>query len=417
MMEKFLILIFIIYILILSFGYVVEYLNLRRLRKLASYMPQEFAGKIDADFLTRAREYTIENTRFGFIRSIFSNAVILLFLFTGLGIYNSWVSRLDLPFIASGVVFFIVLYLADTVLSIPFSLYRTFRIEKAHGFNAMTIGLWVKDFVRSSAISAILLIIVISAGLFFVETGQGLWWLWVWFFFLIFSVFMMYVSPYLIEPLFNRFDPVDNEELNESIGELVQKVGVKAGKVFKMDASKRTRHTNAYFTGIGRVKRIVLYDTLLERLDNSEILSVLAHEIGHWKKRHVLKHIIFTEAAALGALFISSKLLQGEMLNYLFNIKEGTFFTKVVILGFLGAIISFPFEPLVLYLSRRHETEADLYAYKLTGNAGALMDSLIKLTGDNLSNLHPHPLYVAFHYSHPPVIERVRRIREVSGPG
>ncbi len=417
MMEKFLILIFIIYILILSFGYVVEYLNLRRLRKLASYMPQEFAGKIDADFLTRAREYTIENTRFGFIRSIFSNAVILLFLFTGLGIYNSWVSRLDLPFIASGVVFFIALYLADTVLSIPFSLYRTFKIEKAHGFNVMTIGLWVKDFVRSSAISAILLIIVISARLFFVETGQGLWWLWVWFFFLIFSVFMMYVSPYLIEPLFNRFDPVDNEELNESIGELVQKVGVKAGKVFKMDASKRTRHTNAYFTGIGRVKRIVLYDTLLERLDNSEILSVLAHEIGHWKKRHVLKHIIFTEAAALGALFISSKLLQGEMLNYLFNIKEGTFFTKVVILGFLGAIISFPFEPLVLYLSRRHETEADLYAYKLTGNAGALMDSLIKLTGDNLSNLHPHPLYVAFHYSHPPVIERVRRIREVSGPG
>ncbi len=416
-MKKFLILIFIIYILILSFGYVVEYLNLRRLRKLTSYMPQEFAGKIDADFLTRAREYTIENTRFGFIRSIFSNAVILLFLFTGLGIYNSWVSRLDLPFIASGVVFFIVLYLADTVLSIPFSLYRTFRIERAHGFNAMTIGLWVKDFVRSSAISAILLIIVISAGLFFVETGQGLWWLWVWFFFLIFSVFMMYVSPYLIEPLFNRFDPVDNEELNERIGELVQKVGVKAGKVFKMDASKRTRHTNAYFTGIGRVKRIVLYDTLLERLDNSEILSVLAHEIGHWKKRHVLKHIIFTEAAALGALFISSKLLQGEMLNYLFHIKEGTFFTKVIILGFLGAIISFPFEPLVLYLSRRHETEADLYAYKLTGNAGALMDSLIKLAGDNLSNLHPHPLYVAFHYSHPPVTERVRRIREVSGPG
>ncbi len=410
-MEKPFVIILAMYILTEAFGYFIEYLNISRLRKSSDIIPPEFEGKIDVQVLEKAREYTLENTRFSFISSLFGNLIVLVFFFGGLlNIYGSLMKSPGLPFIVSGLLFFLILYYIDTILMLPFGLYRTFRIEKAHGFNTMTFGLWIKDLIKSLVISTILMSIVALAGLFIVRKSPGLWWLWVWLLFLAFSVFMMYISPYVIEPLFNRFDPVDDENLVEGIRELAGKAGIKLGSVFRMDASKRTTHTNAYFTGIGRVKRIVLYDTLLERLGKDEILSVLAHEIGHWKKRHILKFIVITEAVALAVLFISFRLLQGETLNNLFDIQGGTFFTKVIILGFLGSIAAFPMGPLMLYLSRRHEIEADAFACSLTNNAGALADSLVKLSRDNLSNLNPHPLYVVFHYSHPPVMDRVRHL-------
>jgi STE24 endopeptidase len=191
------------------------------------------------------------------------------------------------------------------------------------------------------------------------------------------------------------------------------KVGIKVRRVFRIDASKRTKHTNAYFTGIGKVKRIVLYDTLIEKMDRDEILSVLAHEAGHWKKKHLLKNIIVTEAIALIALYVSYHLLQSDILLDILSIEKSSFFAKVVILGFIGSIVSFPFSPLFNYFSRRHENEADRYSYELTENKESMISALVKLSKDNLSNLHPHPLYALFHYSHPPVLERIRRIREL----
>jgi len=404
------------YLLTEAFGYIVEYLNVRRLKRSTDVIPPEFAGTIDAGVLEKARGYTFENTRFSLIASLFNNVIILVFFFGGLlNIYGGLMGSLGLPFIVAGLLFFLILYYVDTFLTLPFGLYRTFKIERTHGFNTMTLGLWVKDLIKQLALSSVLMAIVISAGLFIVRKSPGLWWVWVWLLFLAFSVFMMYISPYVIEPLFNRFEPVEDEFLVEGIRELAEKAGIKVSSVFRMDASKRTTHTNAYFTGIGRVKRIVLYDTLLERLNKDEILSVLAHEIGHWKKRHILKFIVITEAIALVALLIAFRLLQGTQLNDLFGIEGGTFFTKVVILGFLGSIAAFPLGPLMLYLSRRHEVEADAFARELTGNAKALADSLVKLSRDNLSNIHPHPLYVVFHYSHPPVMERIRRLNKASG--
>lgn len=415
-MKNPLVIILAAFLLTEAFGYLIEYLNVRRLKRSSDVIPPEFEGKIDLSVLEKARGYTLENTRFSFIASLFNNLIILVFFFGGLlNIYGRLMESLGLPFVVSGLLFFLILYYADTVLMLPFGLYRTFKIEKAHGFNTMTFGLWVKDLLKQQAVGTVLMSAVISAGLFIVLKSPELWWLWVWLLFLAFSVFMMYISPYVIEPLFNRFEPVQDENLVEGIRGLAEKAGIKVGRVFRMDASKRTTHTNAYFTGIGRVKRIVLYDTLLERLNKDEIQSVLAHEIGHWKKRHLLKYLMITEAVALAALFISFKLLQGETLNSIFNIQGGTFFTKVIVLGFLGSLAAFPIGPLMLYLSRRHEIEADAYARSLTNNAGALADSLVKLSRDNLSNLHPHPLYVVFHYSHPPVMERIRHLNKESG--
>ena len=178
-----------------------------------------------------------------------------------------------------------------------------------------------------------------------------------------------------------------------------------------MDASKRTKHTNAYFTGIGKVKRIVLYDTLVEKMDHNEVLAVLAHEAGHWKKKHLLKSIVAAESIALITTYISYRILQSDFLLTLFHIERGSFFAKVVILGFLGSIVAFPFGPVFNYFSRRHENEADKYSYEITGNRESMISTLVKLSKDNLSNLHPHPLYALFHYSHPPVLERIRRIK------
>ena len=181
-----------------------------------------------------------------------------------------------------------------------------------------------------------------------------------------------------------------------------------------MDASKRTKHTNAYFTGIGKVKRIILYDTLLEKMDNNEILSVLAHEAGHWKKRHLLKHLITSELIALIVMYLSFKIFQNDALINLFHLKESTFFAKVIIVSFLGSIVAFPFTPVFNYFSRRHEIEADRFSYEITGDRQSMISALVKLSKDNLSNLHPHPLYAAFHYSHPPVLERIRKLKKIT---
>jgi len=414
MMNGYLIIIFIAYLFMVSFGYWLDYLNISHLKKHGSLIPPEFEGQIDEGLLSKTRDYIVENTQFGFIASIFNNIILLLFLFGGiLNIYNSWIAEINLSFILSGLAFFLLLLYAETVLSIPFSLYSTFKIEKKYGFNTMTFRLWISDSIKSLVISTILMSLVISAGLYLIQKSPDLWWFWVWCFFLFFGIFMMYISPYVIEPLFHKFTPVEDETLEKGIRNLMQKVGIKVSRVFKMDASKRTKHTNAYFTGIGRVKRIVLYDTLIDKMDNNEILSVLAHEAGHWKKKHLLKHLIVTECIALIVMYISFRILQNDFLLNLFNIEGGTFFAKVIILGFLGSIAAFPFGPVFNYFSRRHENEADRFSYKLTGNTDGMISALVKLSKDNLSNLHPHPLYALFHYSHPPVLERIRRIKEL----
>lgn len=404
--------IFIAYLFVAGFGYWLDYLNLSCLRQHGAIPPPEFEGQIDQGLLSKIRDYTIEKIWFGFISSVFNNIILLLFLFGGLlNIYNLWIASKNLSFILSGLFFFLPLLYAETALSIPFNLYNIFKIEKKYGFSNMTFRLWVMDTIKSLFISTILLSLVISIGLYLVQKSPDFWWFWVWCFFFAFTIFMMYISPYVIEPLFHRFRPIQDEALEGSIRALMQKVGIKVSRVFMMNASKRTRHTNAYFTGIGKVKRIVLYDTLIEKMDHDELLSVLAHEAGHWKKKHLLKHIILMEGIALIVMYVSFRLLQADLLLNLFNIKDGTFFAKVVILGFLGSIVAVPFSPLLMSLSRRHENEADRFSCELTGNTQGMVSTLVKLSRDNLSNLYPHPLYVIFHYSHPPVLERIREIK------
>ncbi len=216
----------------------------------------------------------------------------------------------------------------------------------------------------------------------------------------------------MIEPLFNKFTPVEDGSLKSRIVGLASRAGINVSKVLKMDQSKRSRHTNAYFTGIGRTKRIILFDTLLEAMMPDEVLAVLAHEIGHWKRHHLLKGLLLTAAVSLAFFFCAYQALSRHLLDTLFALRVDAFPAKAVIAGFFAGMLSFLFTPAMNAFSRSLEREADRFSCGLKGDGEALINALVKLSRDNLSNLYPHPLYALFHYSHPPVPERIRYIRE-----
>lgn len=413
-MTTWMIVFFIAYLLITAFGYGMKFLNLRHLKKFGHQIPLPFEGYIDAELLKKTSDYTFEHSRFGYLESIFDNILLIVFLFGGLlAFYNGWILSLNLPFILHGILFFLFITIASTVIDIPFDLYSTFKIENKYGFNTTTAKIWITDFIKSLLISTILFAITGGIGFWLISKSPNYWWLFVWAFFLVFSLFMMYISPYVIEPLFNKFTPIaeDYKQLEGKIREMFAKVGIKVSRVFQMDASKRSKHTNAYFTGIGKVKRIILYDTLLEKMNEDEVLAVLAHEAGHWKKKHILKRIVISEIIGFVGIYVSFKILQTDWLTQAFNIENGSFYTKLVILGFVGSIISFPFTPISSYFSRKHERQADQMAVNLTGKPDGLISSLIKLSKDNLSNLHPHPFYAKFYYSHPPIVQRLEMLK------
>jgi len=403
----------IVYLLFLGFSMWLRWLNIKHLKEQGQQVPPEFGRAIDIETLRKTTSYTAETNRLAVISSILNNILVIAFLFGGIiSIYDAWIASLAQSFVLRGVLFVLGLLYVEIIFSIPFSLYKNFSIENRYGFNTLTGKLWLSDLIKSTVISTLLLSIIVAASLHLVQYTPGWWWLWVWLVFLLFSIFLMYISPYVIEPLFFKFEPVQTEGLEEEIRSLMEKAGLKVGSVFQVDASKRSRHSNAYFSGIGRVKRIVLFDTLLESMSQSEIVAVLAHEVGHWKKKHVLKRIILTEIVALGAIFLAYKLLTWEGLPGMVGLQEGSFYARVAILGFLASLLMFPFTPALSLLSRKHEWQADKFACELTGRPLDLANALIKLSKENLANLYPHPLYAAFYYSHPPVVQRVGKLQD-----
>jgi STE24 endopeptidase len=400
------------YLLLQFFSHGVTLLNLSHMRRSGVLIPAELSGFVDVETLHRAQTYETDKARFGIGASLFDTTVTVVFLFGGLmAWYDGWVRSFGLPFISEGLVFALLLSIAGECIDIPFSLYGTFRIEARHGFNTMTLRTWLLDFVKSLLISLVIMAFITAVALWLVQASPEHWWLWVWLFLLGFSLFVMYIAPYVIEPLFNKFEPVKDEVLAGEIIELCARAGIRASKVQQMDASKRSRHSNAYFTGIGRVKRIVLYDTLIAQMTHAEIVSVLAHEIGHWKKRHILKSLVLMQLFSFAGLYVAYQLVQGNALGQLFGMDVQTLMGKFVLLSFAVGIVMFPLKPLMLVWSRHNEREADRFSFELTGNSESMATSLIKLSKENLSNLYPHPLYVAMHYSHPPIVERVRTIR------
>jgi STE24 endopeptidase len=401
----------VVYILIQTSEFILAWINLSYLKRHGADVPPGFEDCLTPETLQKSAEYTIANNRLSLAESLLGTLLVILFLFCGLiESYDRWVTSLSLSFILQGSLFFILLHLAQAVLEIPFSLYRNFILENRYGFNTMTPTTWLSDFVKSTLLSLLLIsLLVVGAFALILASPHG-WWLWVWTFLTIVSLSLIYLSPWIIEPLFSKFEPLHSEELKDAIQSLMGKAGLEVRRVLQVDASRRSKHSNAYFSGVGRVKRIVLYDTLLERLDTPEILAVLAHEAGHWKSHHLLKRLIATEALTLLACYAAFYLLSQGSLPALFDMEKASLPAQLVLLGFLFSIPLAVFSPLGNWLYRSQERQADRFAAELTAAPESLASALVKMSSDNLSNLHPHPLYAAIYYSHPPVVERVQTL-------
>jgi STE24 endopeptidase len=376
-------------------------------------VPREFAEKITLAAHHKAADYTVAKTRLGSLEMLVDAALVLLITLGG-GL--DLIDRAIQPFSASGLVHDLLLIVAlailSAIVSLPFSIYRTFIVEARFGFNRITVGLFIADLAKQLLLGAAIGIPLIAAVLWMMGALGPWWWLYAWVFWMVVNVVMITIFPTWIAPLFNKFSPLANQELKTRIENLLTRCGFKSQGLFVMDGSKRSSHGNAYFTGFGKSKRIVFFDTLIERLQPTEIEAVLAHELGHFKRRHITKRIAlsfllsFILLAVLGWLIDKPWFYTGLGVS---NPGNG-----MALILFFTALPAFTFvlQPLSSMLSRKHEFEADEYAAQQT-EAGDLVTALVKLYQDNASTLTPDPLYSAIYDSHPPAAIRIAHLRGV----
>jgi len=390
-------------------------LNISHLRNQGHSLPEVFKDTIDQEKLRKISAYTVDSSNFGLTSSLAYQGLFLVILLSG---FLPWLGKAiqqwGWGWIGSGLAFFAFLSLPANLLHIPFSLYHNFVIEERYGFNTKTFKVWIIDLWKSLALSALLGGLLLGLLLALVVHGGSIWWLWAWILVGGFEFLIMWLYPLIIAPLFNKFEPIENKELVQGIINLMEKAGLKAKEVVQMDASKRSKHTNAYFTGFGRSKRIVLFDTLLESHANEEILAVLAHEIGHWKSKHILKQLLLAEAFSLGGLYMVAKLLEWPLLYQTFGFAAPAPYVGLFLIWALLSPLGYFAQPATSALSRKFEREADDFSRQLIPRAEPMVKALQRLAADNLANLTPHPLYAWFYYSHPPLLERISRLKNTA---
>ncbi|CAN7430889.1 Protease HtpX [compost metagenome] len=393
------------------------WLAARQVRHVAQHrnaVPPRFADTITLASHQKAADYTIARTRLSMLEVLAGAAVLIGFTMLGglQWLNQSWLDTFG-PGYAYGVALVASVALIGGLVDLPFSLYGQFGIEERFGFNKMTFGLWLADVAKMLVVACALGLPLLLAVLWLMERAGSLWWVWTWLVWMAFNLFLLVVFPTFIAPLFNKFEPLTDESLRQRIEALMKRCGFASKGLFVMDGSKRSAHGNAYFTGFGAAKRIVFFDTLLERLSGDEIEAVLAHELGHFKRRHVAKRIVVTFAlslvflALLGWLATRSWFYTG--LGVVPNLGVSNNALALVLFFLALPVFTFLLGPLSSLSSRRHEFEADAFAADQT-DAGNLVSALVKLYKDNASTLTPDPLYSAFYYSHPPAAQRIDRL-------
>lgn len=389
--------------------------NIRHLKRHGHAVPEPFKGYIDEDRLTRITDYTVETERFDMVATVIGVCCLLIVILSGwLPSFVEWLEGYDWGVVWSGLVFFALVGTVLTLFSMPFHYYKTFVIEQKYGFNTSSLQTWLIDMAKGLVLGAVIGGALLLAVLGLVEHGGTLWWLWAWCVFFSFQLLLLLIYPTLIAPWFNKFSPLDDEALEEKVTQLMERGGLSVKGVFKMDAGKRSRHTNAYFTGLGKTKRIVLFDTLVTAHTHDEILSILAHEVGHWRKGHVAKNVVLVGVFSLAVFFVASLSLNWKPFYSVFGFEQEVSYAGLFLLALWWGAISPFFEPVGNWLSRRFERQADAFAVGLTNKSADLKNALRRLAADNLSNLYPHPLYARVYYSHPPLLERILYLDKVS---
>jgi STE24 endopeptidase len=388
-------------------------LNLRQAAR-ARGVPAPLAGRVAPEVAEKSRAYTLANGRFAVVQMLLSAAVALAALFSGV---LPWLDRALAGRGLGGAhlfaVYLIVLSIASGVLSVPLSLWHTFVLEARFGFNRTTPRLWVIDRLKGLALQALIGVPILYAVYGFMRFTGAFWWLWLFGFLVAVQVILLWAWPTLIAPLFNRFEPLAEGPLRSRLEALARDAGFRNRGLFVMDASRRSGHSNAYFTGLFR-PRIVLFDTLVAHMSVDEAASVLAHEIGHYRKRHIHRRLALSLAGTLLVLWVLSRLVPWPTLYAAFGFGAPSLHAALTLTSLCGGAFLFWLAPISARLSRRHEYEADRYAVQLARAPSALASALVRLNGENLSNLHPHPWYSAWHYSHPVLVERLAAIEEAA---
>lgn len=399
--------------LLLSYllGLISEILNLRALQ---DQLPEEFHDVYNTEAYKKSQAYTRTQTRFGFLTSTFGILVTLIFWFAG-GfndldqIVRSW----QLHPIFAGLAYMGILMFARSVLSLPFTLYSTFVIEEKFGFNKITPKTFVADLLKGLLLSILLGVPLLAGVLAFFEYAGPQAWLYCWLATTVFTLFVQFIAPTWIMPLFNKFTPLAEGELRTAILDYAKSVNFPLKNLFVIDGSRRSTKSNAFFTGFGKNKRIALFDTLIEKHTVAELVSVLAHEIGHYKKKHILKGMVIS-IMHMGVMFyLLSFFISQTGLAEAFYMEHVSTYAGLIFFGMLYSPVELILSLFLNIFSRKNEFEADRYAAETTRDPAAMIDALKKLSLHNLSNLTPHPLYVFFNYSHPPVLQRIQAIKQV----
>ena len=375
-------------------------------------VPGAFAAEISLDMHQKAADYTCAKTRLAMAGSAYDAAVLLALTFGGVlqGLHDASAAWLP-EGIGRGLLLLVLVGALMTLLEVPFGLYRTFVIESRFGFNKMTPGLYVLDLAKSVALALAFGLPLGAIVLWLMARAGEYWWFYAWLTWAIFNLFMVAVYPTWIAPLFNRFTPLQDAELKERVERLMARCGFRVKGLVVMDGSRRSSHGNAYFTGFGTSKRIVFFDTLLARLNPGEVEAVLAHELGHFKLRHVVKRMAWLFAASLAFLWLLGWIMQQPWFYDGLNVQAQSTAMALILFAIVLPQFTILLQPLGALLSRRHEFEADQYAAR-NASARDLVSALIKLYRDNAATLTPDPVHSAFYDSHPPAIARIARLQK-----
>ena len=403
-----------LFIVLLAAGLALRLWLLRRqVRAVQAHrerVPDAFAGTVTAQQHARAADYTIAHARHG-AAQLAAGAAVLLLITVGGGIaaIDAWTARAVTSELLQGVASVGATAFVLALAGLPFDAWSTFRIEARFGFNRTTPALFAVDLLKGLVLSACLLLPLVALLIWLMPRAGDAWWLWAWAAWAAFSILLSWAWPRLIAPWFNRFRELEPGAMREAVESLARRCGFEPRGVFVMDGSRRSTHGNAYFTGLGRAKRIVFFDTLLEALAPAEVQAVLAHELGHFRLRHVAWRIVVSLAAAFAGFAALAWLARQPWFQPALGVVDGGPHTLLLLFALTAPVFLLPLGPLAAWWSRRHEFEADEYAAR-HADAGALAHALVKLYRDNATTLTPDPLYTAFHASHPPALARIARL-------
>ncbi len=375
-------------------------------------VPAEFSERVSLSVHQKAADYTCAKSRLRMTSIMVDAGIVLALTFGGgLQLLQSIAAAWAQGSVVQGLALIVMLVICLTVIETPFNYYRVFTIEERFGFNRMTRTLFFLDMLKGALLAAVFGLPLCAIVLWLMERAGPYWWIYVWVIWVVFNVFVVMIYPTWIAPLFNRFSPMQDAEIRSRVEQLLARCGFKVRGLLVMDGSRRSAHGNAYFTGFGAAKRIVFFDTLLSALDPPEVEAVLAHELGHFKLRHVLKRLIWLFLTSLGFLTILGYIIQEGWFYNGLNVWTPTMALALILFFIVVPYFSFALQPLMAMYSRKHEFEADQYAVS-KASATDLIGALIKLYKDNASTLTPDPLHSAFYDSHPPAVARIARLQK-----